>query len=300
MGNFAFLVSSRIQSFLLLCTLCGRILFAQETQVPNSRFQLNSFPEGLAFSIFSGAYFPDDFVADYYSGAPYNRNSIGVVLASPYYAPRIEAACGVFNDSTFRLDSWSSDMSFRTTYMVGLGMQYLYPSSFGLVIQMTYARLETEGLMTFSTKPNHLSLDENQYQANIMGKEERLHLDIGIIKAIDLTKHAGWFVEGGFSLSNAHILNNDFYIGDLHIDLINRYGNKPYLPEYTAYDEQQKFLGFGGWLSSGLTYFFNIHTSVNMGLRIAAMQTSHEGYKHLGIDKTLYIRFILSNLFSWN
>lgn len=289
-----------IKSFFLLNVLCVQILFAQRMQTSSSEFQLKSFPEGLAFSIVSGVYFPDDFVADYYSGAPYNRNNIRVVLASPYYAPRIEAAFGVFNDSTFRLDSWSSDMSFRTTYMIGLGMQYLYSSAFGWVIQMTYARLETQGLMTFSTEPNHLSLDGNQYQANILGKEARLHLDFGLIKATDITKNIGWSIEGGFSLSNTHVLANDFFIGDLHIDLINRYGNRPYLPEYVAYDEQQKFLGFGGWLSSGLTYSFNVHASVNMGLRIAAMHTSHEGYKHWGIDETIYIRFIISNIFSWN
>lgn len=103
-----------------------------------------------------------------------------------------------------------------------------------------------------------------------------------------------------FSISNSHVINDKLIIGNPDVDFINRYGNKPYQPDFNPYEEQQTVIGFGGWSGRGLTCFINKHTSVNTGLCLAAMHPSHDGYKHRGLDATRCIQFIFSNLFPWS
>lgn len=263
--------------------------------------------ESVGLSVFAsaGAVWADGVNANFYSGRPGNANTIDRVLHSETYGTRI------WND--LKNDGWISDaissynqlqvveqaeMYYKTSYQFGLGLRYDYSNGFGWLLRFDLMRLTAAGVFNLSSNNGTGILSGNhQYiPCAIMGKEDRINIDLALCKTVDLGGNLCFELDLGLNLNNAKVKDNIMEIdGGTYsiLDVWNGQSPSSYTGSYEYIN--QGGLGWGVFMSGLVGYRIPTVGAIKAGYTCYHSKTNLKGYEAMGWHHSVFVRFEINN-----
>jgi len=276
---------------------------------------------GWRFGINMGMYFANKQTAGFYNGRPENENQIQWVLNNKYWYDEIRQELNsreiiknpddVPYDWEGEYDIWRQqnnvavgdttkwwiyypDMHYDAAISPGFYFKYNFNNSTGIFIQSNYVKLKSSGTFQMTIDSINYVASPALREGYIRGIEERVSIDIGISKFYPVGKITSVFIETGFHMNSTRVLESEIQIGSKNYSIVNRYGDRPYVPNtnMTAYDIYQGGIGFGIFLSGGVKFIFNEKISIDPGVQFLYKKVNLEGYSDFAVDYYLYVRLI--------
>ena len=172
---------------------------------------------GLSFFANAGAFWASNNTANFYNGHPTNANTIDRVLHSNTYGRQIWdrlvnsqaiSPSTIGNENQLQVVEYA-DMYYRISYQIGLGMRYEYASGMGWLLRFDLARLNAIGAFNLSSDNGAGILGSDPYiRCGILGKEERINIDLAITRTAKLTETLDLELDLGLSLINTKVKDN--------------------------------------------------------------------------------------------
>lgn len=233
----------------------------------------------LCIGLFIGTYFANKHSTEMYNGYGFNQNGeindfsnsfLNNQLLYNYGGQRggTDYVAQTLNvnttDWTFTQQDMPANLTYNTTYQVGLALRYNLKKSSAIIFNIEATKLTVNGKFTIGTlaRNNGIAQPSTVYQGTIIGKEQRLQFNLGYHKVLGDNEKLNFFVEGGLNVVMSKVLSNQALIKsainasgqDLSIDLLNYYSLPGY--EYT----KSKYLvgvGIGAFAGVGIVLTFN-------------------------------------------
>lgn len=171
-------------------------------------------PSGLSVYANAGVIWADGVNANFYSGRPENVNTIDRVLYSNSYGTQIwnELKSAGLIDGTIanynqlRVEEYAN-MYYRTSFQYGLGIRYDYESGFGWLLRFDLLRLRANGVFNLgSTTGTGILTNNRRYiPCDIMGLEDRIHIDLAITRTVYLGGNICLELDLGATLNNTKV-----------------------------------------------------------------------------------------------
>ena len=229
--------------------------------------------EGFHVGFYVGTYFPNKNSVDVYDGYGYdgngNKQSFSESLMyqkivrenDPQYGftDRIAAELGVISDNwRFEDDSFMpTNLKYNTAFLFGLALHYGLNKKQAIIANLNFSKLRVVGNFTIETynSSTQTSLDWTRNQFALVGREQRLMIQLGYSQILGNNEKGNFFIEGGLCLNNAKVEENFIQINSLEIDLTYFDQNIQGLPN--IYYEHYTGWGFGGFAGFGLNLTMN-------------------------------------------
>jgi hypothetical protein len=284
---------------------------------------------GWRFGINMGMYFANKSSADFYNGMPENENNIAYILNNKFWYEEVEQQLNsrkILRYPTENLNAWTGEYNrWRDEYNVAEGdtskwwiyypknlkydaaispgfyAKYNFNNTTGVFVQSNYVKLTTSGIFQMVIDSITGFSEPALRPGYIKGVEERVNIDLGISKFYRTGQATSVFIETGFHLNSARVLENRIQIGNKEFSIVDRYLGQNYIPNsnITAYNVYQGGLGFGIFLNSGFKFILNESISIDPGFQLFWKKINLEGYDSFGLNYYTYIRMIF-NLFGEN
>lgn len=259
--------------------------------------------KGWKFGISMGMYFAGKETADFYNGSPENENNIKWILNNYYWYEEIKQQLNGHNilkmpdDSTQWWIYYPYGMKYNAAITPGFYAKYNFNNSTGVFIQTNYVKLKTSGYFNMAIDSVTYTSEPALRTGYIIGKEERINIDVGISKFYDVNELIKIFIETGLNINSTQVLESRIKIGAKEYSIINRYG-KSYVPntnmqEYNVY---QGGIGFGIFLNGGVKFVVSDNLSFDPGIQLYWKNTKLPRYDDFGMDLIIYLRFIFGNI----
>ncbi|MCX6275707.1 MAG: hypothetical protein NTV09_10930, partial [Bacteroidetes bacterium] len=150
-----------------------------------------------------------------------------------------------------------TNLKYNTSFLFGLALNYGFDKKQSLIANLNFAKLTVTGNFTLETT-NSAQGNPNQFtnqQFPVVGKEQRLMIQLGYSRILGNSEKANLFVEAGLCVNNAKSEKNYVMINSLSVDLMyfdpNIQGNSGiFIEQYTGW-------GFGGFAGLGLNLTMN-------------------------------------------
>lgn len=244
---------------------------------------------GLHYGINIGAFWANDYQANFYSGIPGNIDSIGLIFSNPYYCEQIKRE---LND-TFRLVELPGKMNYEPAIQIGFYTAYNYTESMGIMLQFNYTKLRAKDvfLLGIGAQPTYLTFDELQTYP-VWGVEERINIDAGITKTFNSGNNTNLFLEGGLNFNNTKVKEHKILVGSQEFSLINIYGDSPYTPntQLQTYAIRLGGLGYGGFINGGIKFLVNEKFSLDIGGGFMWSKINLQGYSRNNAHYSIFTR----------
>jgi hypothetical protein len=271
---------------------------------------------GLEAGINVGAYFANKNMANFYNGANNEdgRNSGDRIINNIYYLNSINE---VLEQNGYRYPleeglyetEYPVAMKYTPAIYAGLTGRYWLNKKIAISVSMNYSKLYArDNFVIYNTNPDiPPSNRENQYViGTVLGVEERVNIDLGLINSFAIHEKANFIMEYGFNINNTAALENKLEIYGLVLDIKYK-GPYDYVPggNTPQYNFTQKGIGYGGYISPGIQLNFTDDISVDIVsqlyynyINIAYdSSTARESYSFWGLQFAPYIRFNFTRLF---
>ncbi len=271
---------------------------------------------GLEAGINVGAFFANKNMANFYNGASNEdgRNSGDRIINNIYY---LNAINEVLEQNGFRYlleeglyeTEYPISMQYDPAIYAGLTGRYWFNKKIAVSISMNYSKLFTrDNFVIYNTNPDiPPSNKENQYiLGTILGIEERVNIDIGLVNSFPIHEKANFIMEYGLNINNAAALENRIEIYGLVLDIKYK-GPYDYVPggNTPQYTYVQKGMGYGGYISPGIQLNFTEDISVDIVSQFYYnyinitydSSTAREHYSFWGFQFAPFIRFNFTRLF---
>ncbi len=263
-------------------------------------------PPSRGLSIFAnaGGYWADKVTANFYSGRPENKNTIDRVLHSNTHGRQIWQNLrnqrlitdAVGNETQMQVVEYP-DMYYRISYQVGLGLHYEYASGFGWLLRADMARLQAIGAFNLSADGNVGLLGRDQYvRCNMLGREDRINIDIALTKTVNLSRVLDLEVDLGASLINTQVRENAMAIGGGNYSILDVWDGRTPDEGVASYNYvNQGGIGYGVFASVLLGYYMPSIGAFKLGYTCYQSQTVLQGYTAWGWQHMLGVRIEINN-----
>jgi hypothetical protein len=225
--------------------------------------------EGFHIGFYIGGYFPNKNSTAVYNGYGYDANGNRNDFTNSYmfqkleqertYEPeRIKSELGVINDDDWQFteEDMPTNFKYNTAFLFGIALHYGLNKKQAVIANLNFAKLTAIGNFTIETRnsTNQQLQDWTNNQFAIIGKEQRMMIQLGYSQILGNNDKFNFFVEGGLCMNNSKFEKNFIQVNNLELDLTSF--------NYTTgstfiYTENYTGWGFGGFAGLG----FNI--SVN-------------------------------------
>lgn len=251
---------------------------------------------GLSVFVNAGGYWADKEAAEFYSGRDGNPNTINNILHSNQYGTAIwnrlvdagylsPSAVGDYRQ--FTVVEFPPEMYYRTSYQIGLGLRYDYPSGFGWLLRFDIAKLQALGGFNLSTGGVPLLGSDQYITCGIMGSESRYNIDLAITKTVPLNEALDLEIDLGASMVNTRVEENAMEIAGSTYSILDRTDGR--IPDYGTgeYEYQnQGRIGYGVFISALVGYRVKNVGAVKIGYtcyqnRITFVDRKVWGWQHM-------------------
>ena len=264
-------------------------------------------PIGLSASINVGMLIANKKQAEFYSGQPKNANTVDRILHSESYGNQIWndlvnggyiSASAIQNYNQLNVVEYGQ-MHYKLTYQIGLGLRYDFESAWGVLLRFDWSRLTAVGAFNLSsTNGTGILQNTNQYiQCSVGGREDRINIDLGILKRFYFSETIALELDMGVNLNNLKVKSNAMEIAGRSYDILDIWGgNSP--SSYTASYEyiNQGGIGFGGFAGVAVCYLIGSDGmgSIDLGYNFYYEHLKLEGYSGFAPQHPIFLRFNLS------
>lgn len=261
---------------------------------------------GLSLTIDAGSFLPSSRHADFYSGHPANVNTLDRILYSETYGNQI------WNNLTNRDLIGSSvanyrqitvaeygDMYYRIAFQLGIGFRYDFDnSSWGWLTRFDYAKLHASGLVLLNSGHNTAYLTNQDAFVNcpVSGTEERIYIDLGILKKFRLRSGIDLEMAIGGNINNTKVESSNIEIGGIVYSILDVWhGQSPssYVGSYEYVN--QGGIGFGGFVSVSVGFTLPVGTAMSLGYMLHYNKVNLMGYESYAFHHALGINVAINN-----
>lgn len=263
---------------------------SDEEEEEEDLFPLRRFEYGINI----GAYFPNNYSANFYNGTPGNVNNVDYILNNQYWLRDIKQLLGVSENDIIRVISYPTDMNYNISMMGGVFLRVNVDRKNGIFLQANYARLQAGGGVTLEL-PYPVG-SQNQYRLEkVIGREGRVIIDLGYQRAFPTRSRISWLVQGSFTLCYTQVLKSVFIVEGREFNMINLYGNNNYIPgaNQQTLNINQNAFGYGGTLGLALGVPITDAFSLEPGAALQYYPTNLENYPNYKPSFSLYLRILL-------
>lgn len=274
---------------------------ADDSEPPSSRYST-----GLSVFANAGGFWADKATAGFYDGRPTNANTINRILHSSQYGPQIwndlvnagrisPSAIGSYEQLS--IVEYPMEMYYKTSYQVGLGIKYGYASGFGWLLRFDIAKLQAAGVFNLSTANGASVPGTDQYiPCDIMGKENRISIDLAVTRSFMLTDNVDLELDLGFSLVNAKVQDNLIRIEGRTYSILDRWnGQTPDVGTVGSPYINQGGIGYGGFSSLLIGYKVNGIGALKAGYTCNHSKIVLQGHTAWGWHHMIGIRVEMNN-----
>lgn len=260
---------------------------------------------GLSVFANAGVIWADDANAYFYSGRPENANTIDRVLHSNSYGTqiwddlknsgKINSSIGDYN--SLKVEEYG-DMYYRTSFLMGLGIRYDYSSGFGWLLRFDIWRLQAQGAFNLGATSGTVILSDNHryIRCGMIGKEDRISIDLAITRTVDLGSNLCLEIDLGASVNNTKVKENKMEINGSTYSILNVWGRNTPDVGVGSYDYvNQGGLGWGVFMSGYFGYTISGVGAIKLGYTCYHAKTELEGYSLMGWHHSINVRFEINN-----
>ncbi|MGE5317256.1 MAG: hypothetical protein ACM3ME_04615 [Chloroflexota bacterium] len=255
---------------------------------------------GFEYGGLGGIYMASDKSADFYSGKPGNENTVNYLFSNYYWYEEIRQLLN-FYDTIF-VREYPEKMGYAPAFSFGLFAKYNFNCNTGIYLQFYYVKLKANDVVSFEVDPKEYLTEPDIRLLPIKGVEERNIVDLGINHAFGMGKMARLTVGGGISMNNSLVKEHSLYVENKKYNLIQIYGNRPYVPgsSQQAYDIRQGGIGFGLFASAGVRMEFSPAVAIEPGFSLHYMNVNIRENAGYTPEMNFYVRLIFRDILNFN
>lgn len=261
---------------------------------------------GFEFFIGGGAYWGSKVTAEYYNGAPYNENNLDYILKNRYWYDEINR---IIHDSypqamgdSIWIEDYPSNMRYKISFNIAIGFRYRFNKNWGLVLNNMVSRLTASDvfLLHFPTLEGN---QRNDYAIeNIIGKEDRFLIDLGVSYTMHPHKAIKPFFELGVQFNYLKVKEFKAVFeyntqNEQEYNLLNLYQGSSYVPgmQQGATNVIWGGPGFGFSGVFGVKILFNDDISIDPLFYCSMSRFGLEGYKQFCFNYGVTVRLAMSD-----
>jgi len=289
---------------MLIALALSPIIFAQ---IINDSLVVDDAYGGMEASINVGAYFGNKNTANFYNGAGNEdgMNSADKIINNVHYLNMIN---DVLEQNGYRYPleegkyhtEYPTNMTYLPSIYAGLTGRYWLSRKLGISVSMNYSKLVSkDNFVIYNDNDIPPSNKEDQYViGTIMGQEDRINIDIGLINSFYLSDKMRFILETGFNLNNTVVQANKIEIYGLVLDIMYK-GPGDYVPggNVQQYEFRQGGIGYGAYVTPGLQFNFSESVSVDLVSQFYFTYIDLEHYSNWGFQWAPFLRFNFTRLF---
>jgi len=245
------------------------------------------------FGLNFGAYFPNNYSANFYNGMPGNVNNVDYVLSNPWWYQEIKETLGATD--TFFVTGYSTGMRYQVAFTGGLFLRFNFNRKNGIFLEANYTQLKTSGPVTLEVDPASYPTYEDLRTEGVAGKEARVLIDLGYQRSFPLLSKIYFFLQAGALMSYSRVLQSVLVIEGREYNLVNVYGSQGYIPNTNSqsFNITQQAFGFGPYLGLGAGIPLNDLFGVEPGCSFQYYPVNLEGYSNWKPSWSIYLRILL-------
>lgn len=214
--------------------------------------------KGIFYSLGAGLLIADNLDSYFYDGRPTRPNSVERLLK---YTTIYEQLRNVLNDDikTDSEGSWAityPTMRYRPTAALRGQLGYKTAGALSFFTELEIARLTAAEAIKIelASPPQDPTKYSNTIEGNIVAKESRTDIFIGMHYAFGLAEEKHFFAEAGANITNTKVTKHQLIIESFKSSLINYTNASNSTP---GFSEEQGGTGIGGFASAGYTLPIN-------------------------------------------
>lgn len=301
-GAIASMPSGKVHcALLLMLFFLSPLSFYSSAQKSNP-----SSLRGLSLTVHIGMLHSDNSHADFYNGAPKNANTLERILYSETYGNSIWnnltnqdlIGSNIANYHQITVAEYGN-MYYKPAIQLGMGFRYDFdPSCWAWQIAFDYAKNHAQGIVLLNSGKNNTILsNQNQYvNCPATGVEERIYINLGIIRKIHLRK--GYDLEAvlGANINNTKVESSDIRIAGVTYSILDIWGGlapSSYVGSYEYIN--QGGVGFGAWASVRLGFTLPVGTAMTIDYTLHYNKVNLTGYRSFALHHALGINVAINN-----
>jgi len=251
-------------------------------------------------------FFADDASANFYNGAPGNANTLMRILHSETYGNQIWndltsndlIASSVANYNQITVAEYG-DMYYRMSVQLGFGMRYdLVNPHWAWLAKFDYCNLQATGAVLLNSGHGtaYLTNRDMYVVCPTVGKEERIYIDLGMIRKFSLRNGIDLEVGAGVNLNNTKVESSDINIGNHSYSILDIWGGQSPSSYIASYEYvNQGGIGYGAFASLSVGYTLPIGTAVSLAYILHYNKVNLIGYEAFAFHHAFGINIALNN-----
>ena len=261
---------------------------------------------GLSLTVHVGVLRPDNIHANFYNGAPNNANTLERILYSESYGNSIWnnlteqdlIGSAVSNYHQITVAEYG-DSYYKPAFQLGMGFRYdLDPSPWAWQVNFDYAKLHAQGLVLLNSGKNLTMLtNQNQYvNCPTSGTEERIYIDLGIIRKFKLRNGLDFEAAAGANINNTKVESSEIQIAGARYSILDVWqGASPssYVGSYECVN--QGGIGYGAYASLRIGFTLPAGTAMSLAYTLHYNKANLIGYNDFAFHHALGINVALNN-----
>lgn len=261
---------------------------------------------GLSLTVDVGVLRPDNYAANFYNGSPTNVNTLNRILYSETYGNQIWnnlttqdlIGSSVANYNQITVAEYG-DMYYKLALQLGMGFRYDYENSnWAWNTRFDYAKLHAQGAVLLNSGHGTAYLtNQNRYVVcPTAGVEERIYIDLGVIRKFKSYHGIDFELALGGNLNNTKVESSDISIGGVTYSILDIWGgNSPssYVASYEYIN--QGGIGYGGYASAAVGFTLPIGTAMWLAYTFHYNKVNLQGYESFAMHHAVNLNVAINN-----
>lgn len=281
------------------------IIFVSSTSSHAQRSAETSL-RGLSLTVRIGMLRADNSHADFYNGAPQNANTLERILYSESYGHSIWnnlteqdlIGSAVANYQQITVAEYG-DMYYKPAIQLGLGFRYdLDPSMWAWQLGFDYAKLHAQGLVLLNSGKNLTTLtSQNQYvNCPAMGTEERIYINLGIIRKFKLSNGFDLEAALGANINNTKVESSDIRIAGVTYSILDIWGGQAPSSYNSSYPYiNQGGIAYGAWASVRFGFTLPVGTAMSLDYTLHYNKVNLDRYESFAFHHAIALNVAINN-----
>ena len=243
-------------------------------------------PSGLSVYANAGVIWADGVNANFYSGRPENVNTIDRVLYSNSYGTQIWnelKSAGLIDGTIANYNQLNVEE---------------YANMYCWLLRFDLLRLRANGVFNLgSTTGTGILTNNHRYiPCDIMGLEDRIHIDLAITRTVYLGGNICLELDLGATLNNTKVRENKMKIASSTYSILDVWnGNTPDVGVGSYEYVNQGGIGWGVFMSGLVGYGIRGIGAIKAGYTCYHSRTNLIGYDSMGWQHSIFVRFEINN-----
>ena len=283
--------------------------FAHPTQpssLADMSVPLSASLRGLSLTVDVGVLRPSNEHANFYNGNPGNANTLYRILHSETYGNHIWnnlttqdlIGSSIANYNQLTVAEYG-DMYYKLAFQLGMGFRYdLTNPHWAWQVKFDYAKLHALGqVLLYSGRNTAYLTNQNAYvNCPASGVEERIYIDLGIIRKFKLDNHIDFELSLGGNVNNTKVESSDIQIGGITYNILDIWGGQSPSSYVASYEYiNQGGIGYGGYLTLSVGFTLPVGTAMNLAYTFHFNKVALQGYESFAPHHAVSLNVALNN-----